>query len=402
METHVAKRTHTASPLPRALRPLRARIMLAILGLAIVAALVFVTANMTPTPTASSPESGATSTSSQSKPQHVFVINLENTDYARAWGPASKAPYLSKTLRADGLLLDNYYAIYHSSLPNYIGQLSGQGPNTNTINDCAVYHSFVSTGVTDYGQQAGKGCVYPASVQTVAGQLTDNGLSWKAYMEDMSTPCRHPVLDTADQTKKARVGDQYTTRHNPFMYFASITGSADCASNVVDLSELSNALKSTVTTANLSYITPNLCHDGHDNPCVDGTPGGLPAADAWLREWVPRITSSPAFKQDGMLVITFDEGDEEGAAGSLASSEAAATETDQGAGAPLKEIFGPGGGRVGALILSPFIKPGSTSETVYNHYSLLGSIENLFSLPYLGYAGVPDLNKFGDDVYNAK
>ena len=42
------------------------------------------------------------------------------------------------------------------------------------------------------------------------------------------------------------------------------------------------------------------------------SPGGLVSADAWLREWVPRITGSPAFKRDGLLLITFDEAEAEG------------------------------------------------------------------------------------------
>lgn len=399
----MVNRDNPAGHLPRESRPPWVKVLQAFLGLAVVAGVVVGTFFWTSAPSVNDPTLGATSAPSPSKPQHVFVINLENTDFARAWGPTSKAPYLSNTLRADGLLLENYYAIYHSSLPNYIAQLSGQGPNPNTANDCAVYHPFESKSITDYGQETGKGCVYPDSVQTLAGQLTANGLTWKAYMEDMSTPCRHPVLGTIDKTKKARVGDQYATRHNPFMYFASITGSPDCASNVVDLTQLTDSLKSTATTANLSYITPNLCHDGHDNPCVDGAPGGLPAADAWLREWIPKITGSPAFHQDGILVITFDEGDMEGpVVGSVAPQEAAPTEASQGTGAPLTALFGPGGGRVGALLLSPFIKAGTTSQAVYNHYSLLGSIEDLFGLPYLGYAAVPDLEKFGSDVYNTK
>ncbi len=62
---------------------------------------------------------------------------------------------------------------------------------------------------------------------------------------------------------------------------------------------------------------------------------------------------------------------------------------------------GLGGGRVGALVLSPFTKGGTWSTTPYNHYSLLASIEDTFGLPYLGYAGTPGLNRFGLDVYNA-
>jgi hypothetical protein len=37
-------------------------------------------------------------------------------------------------------------------------------------------------------------------------------------------------------------------------------------------------------TANFNFITPDLCHDGHDEPCTNGEPGGLVSADAWLRE----------------------------------------------------------------------------------------------------------------------
>jgi hypothetical protein len=64
--------------------------------------------------------------------------------------------------------------------------------------------------------------------------------------------------------------------------------------------------------------------------------------------------------------------------------------------------FGPGGGRIGTVLLSPFIAPGTTSAQGYNHYSLLRSIEDMFGLPHLGYAAAADLRVFGEDVYTAK
>ncbi len=63
-------------------------------------------------------------------------------------------------------------------------------------------------------------------------------------------------------------------------------------------------------------------------------------------------------------------------------------------------ITGPGGGRVGAVLISKFIRPGSVNDTPYNHYSLLRSIEDLFRLNHLGYAGQTGLVAFGSDVYN--
>jgi len=326
---------------------------------------------------------------------HVFVINLENKGYDETWGPGSKAPYLSQTLRAQGNLLSQYYGTAHNSLGNYIAQISGQGPNTDTQGDCQTYSAFHQVGTASPGQAVGQGCVYPSSVPTLAGQLTAAGRSWKGYMEDMRTPCRHPQVGAVDDTQKARPGDQYATRHNPFVYFDSITGSPDCAARDVDLSALPQDLQQTATTPNLSYITPNLCNDAHDAPCVDGAPGGLVSADAWLRSWVPTITSSPAFQQDGMLIITFDESD-----GPQQDSTACCGE-GPGPNTPMPGITGPGGGRVGALVLSKYAAPNTFSSTPYNHYSLLASIEDLFKLPHIGYADSPGMPRFGTDVYNA-
>ncbi len=334
----------------------------------------------------SSPSSGtgsSTGAAASGKVGHVFVINLENKGYESVWGSGSVAPYLSQTLRGQGVLLTQYYAIAHLSLPNYLAQISGQGPNDATRKDCGTYEALNSTRVAAQGQVQGTGCVYPASVPTLAGQLGSVGKTWKGYMEDMNSSCRHPQLGARDGSQGAKVGDQYATRHNPFVYFRSITSSPECQSNVVDFSNLASDLGSVGTTPNLSYITPNLCNDGHDSPCVDGRPGGLVSADAWLKQQVPMIMDSPAFKQDGVLVITFDEaeGDATGPAGIPG---------------------GTAGGRIGALVLSPLIRGGTSSGTMYNHYSLLASIEDIFSLPYLGYAGASGLNRFGSDVFNGR
>lgn len=317
------------------------------------------------------------------QPGHVFVINLENKGYDKVWGPDSQAPYLSQTLRSQGVLLSDYYGTAHNSLPDYLAQISGQPANPMTRNDCPEYLPFTQTGTAGTGQVVGDGCVYPASVNTIAGQLSAAGKSWKGYMEDMQTPCQHPALGAQDNHRRAQVGDQYSTHHNPFVYFEGITSSPDCPNDVVNFSALSPDLASVATTPNLSYITPNLCHDGHDSPCVDGSPGGLSSVNSWLRSQIPAILDSPAYKQDGLLVITFDE-------------------ADGGAVGPPGVPGGTDGGRVGALVLSPFAAGGTTSNRAYNHFSLLASLEDAFSLPRLGIAGEPGVNSFGADVYNAK
>ncbi|MGB9376501.1 MAG: alkaline phosphatase family protein, partial [Mycobacteriales bacterium] len=330
----------------------------------------------------------------------VFVINLENKGYDETFGPGSAAPYLSRTLRGKGNLLTQYYGTAHLSLPNYIGQISGQGPDSQTQSDCQNYSDFVGSGAATVPPQqvVGNGCVYPKSVRTLPNQLAGKGLTWHGYLEDMGNnpaqpaTCRHPAIGSQDDTQHARPGDQYAVRHNPFVYFHSIIDTPACAANDVPLDRLTGDLATVATTPNYSMIVPNLCHDGHDQPCVNGEPGGLVSADAFLKSWVPKILASPAYQRDGLLIVTFDESD-----GPEADSSACCNE-GPGPNSPVPGISGPGGGRVGAVAVSRYIKPGSLNDTPYNHYALLGSIEDLFALPHLGYAQqVP--YRFGRDVY---
>jgi phosphatidylinositol-3-phosphatase len=273
--------------------------------------------------------------------------------------------------------------------------ISGQAPTAETQGDCQIYRDVLPGLPAADGQVIGQGCVYPASVQTVADQLEATGRTWKGYMQDMGndpvrdngTTCAHPADGTPDATQQASITDQYAARHNPFVYFHSIIDEPSCATRDVPLTQLSTDLASASTTPDLSFITPDLCHDGHDATCADGGPGGLPAADQFLREWVPRITSAPAFK-DGMLVIAFDE---------AGSDSSACCNEPSGPNTPMPGIRGPGGGRTGAVVLAPTIRPGTVSTQPYNHYGLLRTIENSFGLPPLGYAD--SAKPFGKDVF---
>jgi hypothetical protein len=330
--------------------------------------------------------------------KHLFIVWLENKNYDATFGQDSKAPYLAHDLTQQGAMLTQYYATGHLSLDNYITVVSGQPPNPVTQADCEIYQEFQPGVLDPEGVALGQGCVYPPTVKTIADQLEDKGLRWKGYMDDMKTPCRHPALNAQDDTQSAEVGDQYATRHNPFMYFHSIIDRSTCADNDVPLDRLPNDLKKVATTANYNFITPDLCNDGHDEPCVDDQPGGLVSANAFLKEWVPRITSSPAFKKDGMLVISFDEAegnpDGSGDASSCCDEPIGPNTPNNGGPVP-----GSGGGRVGAVVLSRFIRGGTVSAVPYNHYSMLRTSEDIFGLPHLAYAGRPGLAAFGDDVF---
>jgi phosphatidylinositol-3-phosphatase len=352
------------------------------------------------------------------KVKHVWVIVLENEDYASTFGDPSADPYLAKTLPERGALLQNYYGTGHESNDNYISLVSGQPPNPENQADCQAFDDMVGTSLEAGGVEAGAGCVYPSSVANIGTQLTGIGKKWKAYMQDMgndpnreAAACGHPEVGKVDETQKAESGDGYATRHDPFVYFHSVIDNAEyCDAHVVAMGSPTGAMPAAALkretglatdlskagkTPTFSFITPNLCEDGHDYPCTNQTGGASALADidTFLETWVPKITSSPAFAKGGLLEITFDESD-----GPQSDSTACCGE-QPGPTSPLPGITGPGGGRIGAVLISPYIAPGTVVTTDYNHYSSLASWEQLLGLPALAdAAGAP---RFGADVFTA-
>ena len=136
------------------------------------------------------------------------------------WGPTSAAPYLAKTLRGKGVLLNTYYGTAHNSQPNYVAQISGQGPNPQMQADCQIYSSFVAAGTAAPGQAVGSGCVFPANVPTLMSQLDGKGLTLEGLHGGHGYAVPASGAEHADSTQKAKVGDEYAARHDPFMYFS--------------------------------------------------------------------------------------------------------------------------------------------------------------------------------------
>ncbi len=349
--------------------------------------------------------------------RHVFVIVLENEGYEATFEDPEADPYLARTLPAEGALLQDYYATGHESNDNYVALVSGQPPNAENQADCQVFSDFAGALELPGGIEGGEGCVYPANVQNIGTQLSAVKRRWKAYEQDMgndpdreTAACGHPALDAVDETQKAQAGDGYAARHDPFVYFHSVIDEqAYCDAHVVALGSPTGAMPAAAlehetglasnlakvgTTPTFSFITPNLCDDGHDYPCTNQPSGASALADidAFLETWVPKITGSPAFRRNGLLEITFDEAD--------TSDASSCCEEQPGPGSPLPGITGPGGGRIGAILISPFIEPGTVSTTPYDHYSSLASWETLLGLPRLADAAtVP--STFGADVFTA-
>ncbi len=301
------------------------------------------------------------------KIKHVWLIILENKSYDATFTGLNNNTYLWKTLPAQGVLLKNYYGTGHFSLDNYISMVSGQATEPDTQADCPYYDQFSGTTDTsrtlltnpDYGQYVSakgpnaapgsNGCVYPASVPTLFNQLDAARVSWKGYAQDLgnidasgsahsagaqycgapyATP--GPTGSTAQPNPgSANATDQYVPKHFPFPWFDSLRQSGDCDSaHIANLFDPGNGLyrdlQSEAATPAFSWISPNNCSDAHDavchgnnlsggfadpntpNPPVNYT-GGLYASDLFLEHVVPEIEKSPAFKDGGLIDITFDE-----------------------------------------------------------------------------------------------
>ena len=254
---------------------------------------------------------------------HVFTIVMENHDDASIVG-SSQAPYINSLIGKYGFA-SNYHAVGLPSEPNYLGMTAGS--TFGRTSDCLV-----------------SAC--PDNATNIADELEKGGLTWKAYMESMGSAC-----SATDSTL-------YRQKHNPFVYYTDIfTNKSRCDSHDVDYSQLSNDLNG--ATPNYVFITPNMQDDMHD--------GTIGQGDTWLKNNVPAILNSAAWKNNGLLVITWDSGLDA-----------------QGTGTPSPTI-----------LISPLSKAGFKSSTQETHYSLLRTIEDNWNLGRLGSsAGASAMNEY--------
>jgi acid phosphatase len=250
---------------------------------------------------------------------HIFVIVMENREYGSIIGSGA-APYMNSLANSYGLAT-NYYGASHPSLPNYLALTAGS--TFGITSDCTTCY---------------------VNATNIADQIEGSGRSWKAYMEDMPSPCFTGAWS-----------GNYAMKHNPFMYYNDIrNNAARCAAHVVPFTQFWGDMSSG-NVPNFVWITPNMCNDMHD--C------GVSTGDAWLRSVVPTITASAAFRNGGALFITFDEG---------STSAGCCGDT--------------WGGHIATLVISPRSITGYRSAVAENHYGLLRTIEDGFRLGHLNAA----------------
>ncbi len=119
-------------------------------------------------------------------------------------------------------------------------------------------------------------------------------------------------------------------------------------------------------------------------PCPAGEPAGVQAADAFLRQAVAQITATAAYREHGLIAITFVAPGQEGAA-STGSSTAPATSATGPAisypGGTVTSTLTAAGQPAGALLLSPFLRhAGGRIATTFNPLSPRESLEGLLGV----------------------
>jgi hypothetical protein len=249
-------------------------------------------------------------------PPRVMIIVEENHSYDEVIGSADM-PFLNQLARTYGLATD-YSGVSHPSEPNYLAMVSGSiwdDPQDRTPADG----------------------LYPGP--TLVDQLATRGIGWKAYLEDMPHAC-----DTTDTYGPGN----YDVNHNPFLYFRSVRDSAAQCARDVPFSQFASDLADG-SVPPFVFVAPNTTHDMHD-----GTPA---QGDAWLSEQFARIVASQWYRQGGIVVVTFDEG-----------------ETTE---------------RIPTLVVSAADRGIAHLAAPANHYALLRGLEELYGLPYLGAAADP-------------
>ena len=257
--------------------------------------------------------------------RHVIWIFMENRTYDSVINGNGDAPELERYANNCGLATD-YHGITHPSLPNYIAASAGSTLGITTDcgpNDC------------------------PRDKSSMFGQVTKAGKRWAAYNESMPSRCSHRE-DVYP----------YAPRHNPATYFKPIAG--QCKKKDVPMGgadgRFAHALANGLPA--FSFVTPNLCHDGHD--CATN------AADSWLGKWLDRITASNAYADGHTVVfVTWDE-----------SERSTQQESDEN--------------HIATVVIAPTVNPGTRSGQRFDHYSLLHTTEQLLGLPFLRHAKTAD------------
>jgi phosphatidylinositol-3-phosphatase len=202
------------------------------------------------------------------QPAHVVLIIEENRSFSTVY--PTGMPWMSALGDAYGIAT-NYFSDEPGSMTDYLWLSSGSGESA-------------------FGC-AGWGCSQIITSDNIFREINKAGLSWKVYAE--SLPSAGFMGDSSGN---------YVKRHNPAPWYSDVANDPGQQQNMVPFTQFAGDLAAN-RLPNYSLIVPNLQDDAHD--------GTIAMADAWLKQNITALLSSPYFSSggNGVLFITFDNGD---------------------------------------------------------------------------------------------
>jgi phosphatidylinositol-3-phosphatase len=259
-------------------------------------------------------------------PSHIFVVIEENHAYSQVIG-SSYAPHIN-ALCADtnAALFTGFYAIEHPSQPNYIDLFSGN-----------------NQGVTDDSLPSG----YPFTTPNLCAELLAASQTFATYSEDLPYTGYDGITYTTGSADYAR-------KHNPcanWVYTGSGTPPTNQYSSSVNRPFSAFPFATGYgTLPTITFIVPNLDSDMHNG----SSPANITPADNWFYRHIDSLRAW-ALANNSLLILTFDEDDDYHS------------------------------NNIPVIFYGPMVKGGTYTEHI-NHYNLLRTMEDIYSLGHAGNA----------------
>jgi acid phosphatase len=214
---------------------------------------------------------------------HVVIVVEENKDYDQIIDNPS-APYINRTLRAEGANFTKMYGEEYNSQGNYFWLFSG---------------SNQTVGFEDAVPSEKNHSHYPFTTPNLGRSLIDRGQSFKGYAEDL------PVIgSTVEKVMKEGV-TIYGRKHVPWISFANVpNGKTVATSSNLRFADFPDDPAKYSTLPTVAFVIPNLENDMHNGEPEQSISKG----DRWLQKNVDAYYQW-AKKNNSLLIVTFDECD---------------------------------------------------------------------------------------------
>src|SRR5882724_3719026 len=298
----------------------------------------------------------------------VFVIAMENHNWTQ---PANQfngniqqifqnpnAPFINSLVNGTAFAVVGGRVVHISEqvtyASNYHNVLATSGGNNPHIHPSEPNYLWAEAG-TNFGVLNDNdpfAAVNPSNqnaTQHLVTFLTNAGKTWRSYQEDTDLTAVGGQLSNVPLPRdqwtvpiKSIAGTfapgsfnqfngsnqfNYAAKHNPQVFFTDSNGGNDATTanplrfQYAPLQQLFADLANN-TVADYNFISPNQFNDMHTTLAggykgLTGDPAKILQGDDFLRQVIPVIMASRAYKEHGVIIIWFDESEQDGVAGDI-------------------------------------------------------------------------------------